>query len=123
MTAQRTPNLDNIRLWAEALESGEYQQVKGSLQFAGRYCCLGVACEVAIKHGVPVKRGNSIMAGVASYDNATGALPVSVQEWLGVPANPFLKDDVATNWNDSRGASFGVIAEAIREEFGIEKAA
>jgi len=33
--------------WIEALLSGEYKQTKSSLYNRGRYCCLGVLCEIA----------------------------------------------------------------------------
>lgn len=38
--------------WVAALRSGEYKQGRNRLKWAGRYCCLGVLCEVAgITHG------------------------------------------------------------------------
>lgn len=37
----------NIRL-AEALESGKYTQATGRLRNKAGYCCLGVACDLAI---------------------------------------------------------------------------
>lgn len=33
-------------LLADALESGKYQQGKCALNNRGKYCCLGVACEI-----------------------------------------------------------------------------
>lgn len=33
--------------WVEALRSGNYQQGRYSLKKDGKYCCLGVLCEVA----------------------------------------------------------------------------
>lgn len=50
-------NLDNIVKWCEALESGEYEQTKDCLHENGDgYCCLGVACELAILDGVAIRR-------------------------------------------------------------------
>jgi hypothetical protein len=56
MRASPTPmsKLDNVRLWVEALESGEFGQICGSLASAGGYCCLGVAVVVAQRAGVEV---------------------------------------------------------------------
>jgi hypothetical protein len=33
--------------WATALESGEYDQGNGSLQDNGKFCCLGVLCDIS----------------------------------------------------------------------------
>ncbi len=37
-------------LWADALESGEFQQTCGCLHDAKGYCCLGVLCETVKRH-------------------------------------------------------------------------
>lgn len=37
----------NAKKWVEALRSGKYRQTKYQLAKRGRYCCLGVGCEVA----------------------------------------------------------------------------
>lgn len=36
-----------VRDWIRALRSGSYEQGSSFLKRDGRYCCLGVACEVA----------------------------------------------------------------------------
>ncbi len=81
------PSRENLLLWVQALESGEYRQGVGRL--AGledgqwHYCCLGVLCEVAIGQGVPLEL-DSLSGNVKSY-NGRGSLPPSeVFEWLGV---------------------------------------
>ena len=38
------------QLWIDALRSGDYEQTRETLCEDGRYCCLGVACEVAIQN-------------------------------------------------------------------------
>src|SRR4051812_34484552 len=39
-------------IWVKALRSGEYKQTKGALHTAdGAFCCLGVACDLALKAG------------------------------------------------------------------------
>lgn len=35
-----------IKLWIEALRSGEYKQGRGRLEDRAGYCCLGVACKL-----------------------------------------------------------------------------
>lgn len=43
-----------IKLWVEALRSGEYKQTKATLvdteSKTPKYCCLGVACEIVNKN-------------------------------------------------------------------------
>lgn len=43
--------------WLEALRSGKYEQGRGALLDGGKYCCLGVLCEVA---GLKITRFNHI---------------------------------------------------------------
>jgi hypothetical protein len=38
--------IDLMKRWIAALRSGEYKQGKGQLIKDGRYCCLGVLCDV-----------------------------------------------------------------------------
>jgi hypothetical protein len=38
--------------WVAALRSGEYEQGTGEFEHKGRYCCLGVLCDVM---GQPVR--------------------------------------------------------------------
>jgi hypothetical protein len=43
----------NAQKWVEALRSGKYQQTRYLISRKdGKYCCLGVACELAIAEGV-----------------------------------------------------------------------
>jgi hypothetical protein len=38
--------------WVKALRSGEYEQGRGKLQSDGKFCCLGVLCELSpVVHG------------------------------------------------------------------------
>lgn len=69
----------NRQKWTAALRSGDYLQGKHTLKTeADKYCCLGVACDLAAREGV-----------LDAFDQA--ATPVkSVQDWLG------LHDDCGT---------------------------
>jgi hypothetical protein len=54
----------NRRIWVEALRSGEYEQGNGKLQtLSGKFCCLGVACDVFKEDNPDVKA-----EWVESYD-------------------------------------------------------
>jgi len=38
--------------WVAALRSGEYVKGRNHLQKDGKFCCLGVLCELAVKAGI-----------------------------------------------------------------------
>lgn len=82
MTAQMS-QVQARAAWVAALRSGDYKQGKGYLANKGQFCCLGVACELAIKDGVKVKRSDR-PSGVKEYDGVTGAMPLPVRQWLGL---------------------------------------
>ena len=95
-------------LWTEALRSGDYNQATGTLakvddttgEVVG-HCCLGVLCEIAIKHGVKVEREGRMRTEYADddsdesyeyYDNITfddrdDLVPQSVKDWAGLKTN------------------------------------
>lgn len=64
-------------MWVEALRSGEFKPSKHTLENKG-YCCLGVACVVAEKNGIKVRRENGVLAGYSLADQK------KVQDWLGL---------------------------------------
>lgn len=115
---------DNAKLWVAGLRSGDYKQGKGVLRSVDdKYCCLGVACELAIEAGVPVKRERTDGL-VYQYDGQRYYLPTSVMEWLGLNTRggralvplvwKYTADGVAEmNDND---ATFAEIADAIERE-------
>lgn len=41
--------------WLKVLRSGEYSQTRGKLRGNGRYCCLGVLCDIVDKNGWGVR--------------------------------------------------------------------
>ena len=64
----------NAKKWVAALRSGKFKKATGQLRKGeDRFCCLGVACEVAKKAGV-----------ISGYDPTAGGLPDEVQQWLGL---------------------------------------
>lgn len=52
--------------WAQALEGGWYKQGVGSLAANDGYCCLGVACDLAVAWGV-IERFDRAEANLAMY--------------------------------------------------------
>jgi hypothetical protein len=67
------------QLWVDALRSGEYQQTKKTLQDVNGYCCLGVACDVAAKNGIPVGFGDD-----GTLEGGTLSSQHEVVDWLGL---------------------------------------
>ncbi len=90
MTYKNAP-AEARELVALALESGKFKQGEGALCRDGKYCCLGVACEVFINterpdfdHGEGISIHSS-QDGRHSFgpEHDTSFLPFEVQEWLG----------------------------------------
>lgn len=122
-------NLRNIRTWVEALRSGEYQQGKGHLAFENTFCCLGVACELAVKDGIPVKvedlpdrNSEGIKGTCRHYDGNDAVLPPAVRDWLGLEARDPYADyngerHKLSKLNDDGGFNFNDIADIIERSY------
>ena len=73
------------QMWVDALRSGEFEQADGQLRDDGRYCCLGVLCEL---HRRYTNTGRWL--ATSTYQPAPRALgasadlPEGVQEWAGL---------------------------------------
>lgn len=74
-------------LWVEALESGEYKKGRMRLKRTygedDRYCCLGVLCDLAAKHGV-CGEFREDFAGNWECDYKTYTPPTIVLNWAGL---------------------------------------
>lgn len=116
---------DNAKKWVKALRSGNYSQVRYCLQRPGLgFCCMGVACELAIQSGLSLRQAivkRTEIDGVpstidcVSYDGQHQVLPHIVMQWLGLRTiEGAFKDDTLTltALNDS-GRSFVEIADII----------
>ncbi len=88
---------NNAKKWVEELKSGKWNQTIGRLcrdtKQGEAYCCLGVACEVAIANGVEIEKkkeplsADETLGGVRSivyYGEDASSLPTEVQRWLGL---------------------------------------
>lgn len=127
----------NIRLWVDALRSGDYQQGRDQLRFGDTYCCLGVACDVAMKNGVPVRwdaLGNVREVGDdPDYGLGwSGAMHPLVSRWIGVTEHPgFQSGDIKVSMgrpdvdelyflaelNDVLEMTFEEIADVIEDNY------
>lgn len=73
---------ERVQLLVDALRSEEFKQGREWLRVGDRYCCLGVACEVAIRNGLEVEvEGNP--GGTFKYDGCPDFLPAAVRDWFG----------------------------------------
>ena len=133
-------NIENMRLFVAALRSGEFTQGKMRLAQCAtfgpevgsqwEYCCLGVACEIALRHGVvmAVNVQSSGSYAAKDYDNNKVTLPRSVQQWLGIredvpmvphPEQPGSNYIPVTRANDDLGWDFEAIAQALERRFKL----
>ena len=109
----------NAQKWVDALESGRFKQGKGVLHRTdGTWCCLGVACALAIEDGVPVATWAS--DDHVKYDGRGGSLPRTVQRWLGLTSDyGRYGGSNGSRWSlassNDRGADFTEIAQLIRQ--------
>lgn len=106
------------KLWAEALKSGRFKQTTGNLRNSNGYCCLGVACELAIENGVDIHIDDT-GSGYRRYDGHTAVCPLQVMHWLGLrdEAGSFVDATLGISLvqaNDT-GASFDTIAKLIED--------
>lgn len=123
-------NRERIQLLVDALRSGEFRQTKGQLARNGSYCCLGVACVVAQRHGLNTLRdwtdeSGTVFFGTDLDEPAHELLPDSVKNWYGFSFNdPEVdRDDderdgltTAVDFNDA-GKNFNWIADAFERTF------
>ena len=101
-------------LWIKGLLSGEYTQGRNRLEQNGKFCCLGVLCDIAAKHGIVTRKLN-VPRDIVYYDGQKGALPLTVVKWADLPeSDPHVAGDRLSAWNDG-GTSFAEIADFIRE--------
>ena len=84
--------------WVAALRSGEYEQGQGQFELKGRYCCLGVLCDVL---GQPTTLPHD-----DNYD--------LVQEFLGWEQ---LRELV--HLNDTERSTFAEIADHVERKISV----
>ena len=126
--------------WLDALRSNEYEQAIGMLRSEeGGYCCLGVLCDLAAKHGVgrwesgqfTVRDLGTDVVDWRFTDNSglegsLSTLPAHVREWagLGLEDNPTVSISMGTDTDhdvslaelNDKGNGFEFIADCIEEQ-------
>jgi hypothetical protein len=97
-------NPDVKALWVAALRSGEYKQGKRQLRNRGKFCCLGVLCDLAVKAEV---------IGLRDYYASDGFPPDVVEEWAGFDAQETFPGGRRLDVTNDNGAAFDEIADII----------
>lgn len=99
---ERVERVERVGALVAALRSGKFPQTRGALQRTelSRYshnpvgfCCLGVACEVAIAGGLELARDDrqGTMFYGSGGDASNNVLPEPVHQWFGfADENPWL---------------------------------
>ena len=104
--------------WVAALRSGEFEQTQEVLVLEDddgkkSYCCLGVACVLAIREGIAEDFPDE------EYEDWDQELPPSIRDWLGLQSGSGrLAEDVAEQehligLNDKANLTFTEIADVI----------
>ena len=94
------------------------------------FCCLGVACEVAVAGGAPVRWENTPAArryywpGFLGPDSSTTSLPPVVMEWFGFDLSAPLvlpqggvRPPSVIQLNDTAGFTFAQIADRVEQTY------
>lgn len=105
--------------WIKALRSGKYEQTENALCKDGKYCCLGVLCELAAKEKV-CKISKPDSNNIVSFDDNFGLIPRSVAWWSGMKSRDGKrkgKRKELADLNDYSGYSFKRIANIIEKEY------
>lgn len=119
--------------WIAALRSGDYAQTHGTLRDKDGYCCLGVLCDIAAKHGKGTWRLEP--TNETQYETqytfhpvdggfAFSFLPAQIGRWAGFEDNeltdpiidPTAKEGQrAVTHNDSIKSTFAHIADLVEK--------
>lgn len=91
-TTKKKPLNENAKKWVAALRSGKYKQAKNILaKIKGphvSHCCLGVACELYIAEGHPLKvevdKHRDGYGPCKVYGGYADTPPTEVIKWLGL---------------------------------------
>ena len=108
-----------VKLWTDALESGQYEQCGGVLERDGKYCCLGILCHLFCENVKDIRKETEL--GTIQYAGDRLALPLEVMEWAGLTHKEgMFKDEndranLLSGLNDG-GQSFNTIAKVIKSK-------
>lgn len=104
------------RAWVKALRSGTYKQGRQALKEDGKYCCLGVLCDLHRK--ACKKKGwleDEYDSNRSVYRGATDYLPNVVASWAGLDYDDPVVDGKKLSERNDAGDSFNTIAKLIQD--------
>ena len=105
-------NLPNdIKIWVDALRSGEYEQTRGTLQDQFGYCCLGVYAKVNQLDGYLRMEVTSEARHSSSKDEGNPFIYDIIRDRL---AGVVIGEGIAMN---DKGKSFSEVADMIEEYY------
>jgi len=97
------------KAWVEALRSGEYEQTDGGLCYDGKYCCLGVLCEID-ERVTPIRYSTKDVAyEIGDGPFELGVLPREFRDLIGITPQ---QESIVIKMNDG-GTGFPEIADYI----------
>lgn len=70
--------------WIDALRSGKYEQGKNQLVDNGKYCCLGVACDLLADKGIVYQKDECFYGNTSRHDYSMYELPASASRYMEV---------------------------------------
>lgn len=108
MSTYQKMNPEVKRVWINELRSGRYKQGFGRLRTDGRFCCLGVLCDMSGAEASWMVGGLYGAPGSGSYCIPPGA----IERWAGLSAAA--REGLIT-LNDEKGATFAQIADWIEK--------
>lgn len=107
--------------WIDALRSGEYEQGHRALKDSdGRYCCLGVLCDVAgavWTETAPIGSMARFACSVNGTLSSISTLGPNLYKELGLDCS---REITLWGMNDNTGASFKEIADWIEQNVPVE---
>lgn len=113
-----TINKERVAKLIAALESGEYEQGYDYLNRGGKFCCMGVACDI---HANETGGEWRTIEGRQVYWGGVSILPTEVAAWYGFERNnrPWIQvnDHRVSVYaaNDDLKLSFSEIAQGLKE--------
>lgn len=106
-------NKDNMLKWIEELETTTKEQGKGRLNSEGKFCCVGVACELFKLQKTPYSSRDINSYGVIG---STSVAPLELLEILDVTEDQIKNDWNLYRKNDGEGYTFKEIAAYLRTQ-------
>jgi hypothetical protein len=106
MSEQTIDRRETLEKWIAALRSGKYKQTSGELERRGKYCCLGVLCDVVDPSGWHC--GNYRYDG----EELQCSLPTKLRLGVGIQTR---QETQLIELNDDKGESFVEIADWIEK--------